>query len=158
MIQASPREIRSALTNLHAFELDSYYRIFNVEYKKYLLALILANISAESLDMNSVSLVQIVSLINDTTGNEMEDEQDTVPENVVRALLSSVSVTSANHVYSLSTYKIGRFIAFYLFDTQQSSFELNKFIELWNKALPIHIDFDMTMIKGSTFTFISRKI
>jgi hypothetical protein len=151
LVQASPAEIHTALDNINAFQLNGYWRSLDIHYKKWLLDNLIVTLTSSDVDLNNVSLDHALSLLNepDSDDDDMDIVENNIPKPVVKSILASISSFNGQN-YAISPFKVGRFIAIYLFETTKKVYSYTDFIQTWSKTVPqLLVDVEPSMLRGT---------
>ncbi|EPB81753.1 hypothetical protein HMPREF1544_11503 [Mucor circinelloides 1006PhL] len=137
VVQASESELLDGLKARAAFQIDGYYRLFDQGYLYHLFDLFVTNASVHSYDFKQMTLKQAKLCI--TEEMNAVDQEDKIPDQVVIACINAfvtehVDVNEHDKILEFDHEKICRFLGEWLLSNPRNKrWELNDFLDMWNK-------------------------
>ncbi|KAJ3120749.1 hypothetical protein HK098_004256 [Nowakowskiella sp. JEL0407] len=152
IVQASEKEIRMALKQLDAINMNGYVRIISPPYLSEILTKIIDETTEMGLDLRKdvVSATHMINKIDDVDSELIVHCLNIFSERNAGEVvdLDSEWDTLKGMEVKLSEWKVCKFIGKHILLGEKNGIELEKFMSLWNIAIPSSFEVDIQMLKG----------
>lgn len=136
-VQASETELRKALEDFHAIELDGFIRVLDFDYTHLVLQSCLDLIEEQDWSTECFPLKEMCYLL-----------EQAFPPNVVEAVIGQFKKSChSDGTYSLNPDKICAHIGEYLL-RNTTKFQLDEFEVLWQEAVPVGMKVSFQQLRG----------
>jgi len=146
IIPASFGEIKLALRDMGACEIEGHWRVLHFEYLTECISTLLYSIHFESWSCSKFDINELCSLIN--------DEAELIPNVVIHHVVALYGDVTSPHESGFVENKLCKFFAELLLQTQDS-YDFDYFMQVWSESLPGGMDVNEDYLSG--IALVDRK-